>query len=51
LANGGESCYIPTPQAFGTELYEAQIPTSKLIPQGGYIMADHALEMARELVK
>ncbi|MBE5868395.1 MAG: hypothetical protein E7293_05465 [Lachnospiraceae bacterium] len=51
LANGGDPCYVPTPQAFGTDLYEAQIPSSKLIPQGGYIMADHALEMARELVK
>lgn len=49
LANGGESCYIPTPEAFGTEIYEAQIPSSRLIPEAGENMAKHALSLAQEL--
>ncbi|MBR6728820.1 MAG: neutral/alkaline non-lysosomal ceramidase N-terminal domain-containing protein [Clostridia bacterium] len=51
LANGGVECYIPTREAFGTTLYEVQIPTSKLIPEAGYIMADHAVKIAEELIK
>jgi len=51
LANGGVECYIPTREAFGTTLYEVQIPTSKLIPDAGYIMAEHAVALAKELIK
>ncbi|MBR6728526.1 MAG: hypothetical protein IKL80_00055, partial [Clostridia bacterium] len=51
MANGGNENYIPTPQAFGTDLYEAQIPSSSLIPEAGYIMADHAVALAKELMK
>ena len=50
MANGGDSGYIPTRQAFGTDLYEAQIPTSKLIPEAGYFMADHVVKLAEKLI-
>jgi len=51
MANGGDPNYIPTLQAFEMDLYEVQVPTSSLIPQAGYMIADHALELAKELVK
>lgn len=51
MANGGNDNYIPTPQAFGTDLYEVQIPTSSLIPEAGYMMAEHAVSLAEELCK
>jgi len=51
LANGGDDCYIPTREAFGTTLYEAQIPSSKLVPDGGYIMADTVLGLANEIME
>lgn len=51
LANGGDGCYIPTREAFGTTLYEAQIPSSKLVPDGGYIMADTVLALANEIME
>ena len=51
LANGGDGCYIPTREAFGTTLYEAQIPSSKLIDDGGYIMADCVLDLANQILE
>ena len=51
LANGGDDCYIPTREAFGTNLYEAQIPSAKLVEDGGYIMADCVLDLARQIME
>jgi len=51
LANGGNGCYVPTREAFGTTLYEAQIPSSKLIADGGYIMSDRMLDLANEIME
>ncbi|MBQ4517157.1 MAG: neutral/alkaline non-lysosomal ceramidase N-terminal domain-containing protein [Clostridia bacterium] len=51
MANGGNENYIPTRQAFGTDLYEAQISSSSLIPDAGYIMAEHAIKLAEDLCK
>lgn len=51
LANGGVDCYIPTKKAFGTNLYEAQIPSAKLIEDGGYIIADCVIDLAKQIIE
>jgi len=51
LANGGEGCYVPTREAFVPTLYEAQIPSAKLIPEAGYIMTDCMLQLANEIME
>lgn len=51
LANGGEQCYIPAPELFDYPIYEVQIPTSKFIPEAGWIMVNRMLELAEEISK
>lgn len=50
LAGRGLYCYIPTPEVFGSNIYPAQLPSSRLIPEGGQMMADFALEIAQEVL-
>lgn len=50
IANGGPSCYIPTPQAFHPTVYESRIPSSMLIPEAGATIAELAVKLAKELV-
>ena len=51
LANGGPYGYIPIPELFEYPIYEVQVPTSKLIPQAGWIMVDRMAELAEEISK
>lgn len=50
LANGGPSCYIPTPKAFTPSVYESQVPTSQLVPEAGEMIAKCAVKLANELL-
>lgn len=50
LANGGPSCYVPTPEAFGTPIYEAQLPSAEFTEEAGEILARGAAKLGNELV-
>lgn len=50
LANDGSTCYVPTPQAFGTPIYESQLPSSEFVPETGEKMARFAVELGKQLV-
>ncbi len=51
LANGGRSCYIPTREAMGTEIYEAQKNSRTYEEAAGEKMLDFALSQAERLMK
>ena len=51
LSNGDvSSSYIPTPEAFGTEIYEAQITSAEFVPETGENMARFAVKLGESLV-
>lgn len=50
LANDGSTCYVPTPEAFGSPIYESQLPSSEFIPETGEKMARFAVELGKKLV-
>lgn len=49
LSNKGMWGYIPVPEAFGTTIYPAQLPSSPCIPEAGQMMVDYALELAKTM--
>jgi len=50
LSNKGAGGYVPTPDVFGTPVYPAQLPSSPLVPEAGQMIADFALEIAKEVL-
>ena len=51
MANGDVvGSYVPTPEAFGTEIYEAQITSAEFAPETGEEMARFAARLAKSLI-
>ena len=51
LANNGvRGSYVPTPETFGTEIYEAQITSAEFTEDAGEKMARFAVELGKKLV-
>lgn len=51
LSNGDVAgSYVPTPEAFGTEIYETQITSAEFVPETGEKMARFAAKLAETLV-
>ncbi len=50
LANPTVCGYVPTKDVFGTEIYEAQITSSYLVPEAGEMIVDKLIEMGKELL-
>lgn len=48
VTNKGVNGYVPVAEAFGTTIYPAQLPSAPLIPEAGQMIADFALEIAKE---
>lgn len=51
IANGGKTGYIPTKEAFGTQIYEAQLPAGWFGAETGEIIVEKALSQAERIMK
>jgi len=49
LSNKGVEGYFPVPEAFGTTIYSAQLPSAPCIPEAGQMMVDCAIELAKNM--
>ncbi len=51
LANGGRSCYLATKDAFGSQIYEAQLGSRVYEEAAGEKIVDFAITLANELME